>query len=895
VVSRSSSSTSQAASAQRGPSSGAVLSGARTSLFKESIGPANDALEREADRIADAVLSGDMQHAARAGGWSAAQRRESATIRRALSAREDAAPSQAVRTAAPATATDLVPAATARPDTAKEIDAAVPAAADAAARLVADEANPGPGQMKKSAFMAALRADICANVDAALAGTGRDSQGCPWIDHWLGYYEERPVADIERALRRYAPEAAAASEANAYIRIVAARVRRSAQRWARTGEITDLPPDMPDGMPGGVLAGFGGMFFKARAGGARPAEASSVQRQLGAGESLPGGLRARMEAAFGTGFAGVRLHADATAARLSNKLNARAFTIGPHVAFAGGEFRPGTLAGDALIAHELAHVVQQGHGSAAPMPMQKDHHSEPAGPSNQLEHDADVCAANATARLWGGGGPARSAKPRLSSGLRLQRCASSPKVAAGPDAKAKLTVRQERDAAIAGAGERLRKVDSWASLQQKMQNVPSTKGVLNLDKEQAKNVEEALRMLTQASGLFATKAAEALPGKLDEIVKFVKAAGRVQDADTGDAMTDLDLRQQRKLPLINASNASDEATDMVAKIGLSLDVSEISKHTDAIASMLNDIQSNPSGMGDRVRDIEKEARAAKQKLAEMRRLFDKTPRALERIVFVLRSFLVLNAPGRVAAPTTAEIKAYTGTPHGSLADDFSTVFGEGKSLRGFDVFVDYAEVLEQQLAVREKMAAAKVEAASPIPTQGNAEDHFKSLKGKSNEEVIAAYQAYAAAYFYHRVVDKFDDMNVSGVAELYQRPLSIFGLRPLVCTGYAMLGAHLLKQAGATLKQFVVAVRATEDEIVNNRIGIGHALAHLTRKGQNLWVTNGTIEASKADAQSTVGWNPKDPTLHEATGSTVPEANAKLASALGKLGEKVEKRAPKKK
>jgi hypothetical protein len=60
-------------------------------------------------------------------------------------------------------------------------------------------------------------------------------------------------------------------------------------------------------------------------------------------------------------------------------------------------------------------------------------------------------------------------------------------------------------------------------------------------------------------------------------------------------------------------------------------------------------------------------------------------------------------------------------------------------------------------------------------------------------------------------------------------------------------------------------------------------------------VTNGTIEASKAIAQRTVGWDPKDKTLHEATGSTVPEANAKLASALGKLGERVEKRTPKKK
>jgi hypothetical protein len=205
--------------------------------------------------------------------------------------------------------------------------------------------------------------------------------------------------------------------------------------------------------------------------------------------------------------------------------------------------------------------------------------------------------------------------------------------------------------------------------------------------------------------------------------------------------------------------------------------------------------------------------------------------------------------------------------------------------------VTYASVLEQQLAVRAKMAASNVKAASPVPTLGNAEDFFKSLKGKSNQEVIEAYDAYAGGYFYHRVIDKFDDMKVSGVAELYTRPLSIFGVRPLVCTGFALLGAHLLRQAGATLKEFNVAVRASDDAIVNNMIEAGHALAHLTRKGQNLWVTNATIEASKADAQRTVGWDPKDKALREATGPTIPAANATLERMLGDRAEAIRKRA----
>jgi hypothetical protein len=66
-----------------------------------------------------------------------------------------------------------------------------------------------------------------------------------------------------------------------------------------------------------------------------------------------------MEGAFGRSFTGVAVHTDGRAARLLSNLNARAFTVGEHVAFGGGEYRPVTMIGDALIAHELAQVVQQ--------------------------------------------------------------------------------------------------------------------------------------------------------------------------------------------------------------------------------------------------------------------------------------------------------------------------------------------------------------------------------------------------------------------------------------------------------------------------------------------------------------------------------------------------------
>jgi Domain of unknown function (DUF4157) len=58
-------------------------------------------------------------------------------------------------------------------------------------------------------------------------------------------------------------------------------------------------------------------------------------------------------------FANVRVHADERAAESARALGARAYTIGSDIVFGGGTFAPQTPAGRRLLAHELAHVVQQ--------------------------------------------------------------------------------------------------------------------------------------------------------------------------------------------------------------------------------------------------------------------------------------------------------------------------------------------------------------------------------------------------------------------------------------------------------------------------------------------------------------------------------------------------------
>jgi hypothetical protein len=66
-----------------------------------------------------------------------------------------------------------------------------------------------------------------------------------------------------------------------------------------------------------------------------------------------------MEPRLGADLAGVRVYTDGAAAELTQRLSARAVTIGQDIFFGAGQFRPDTHEGRLLLAHETAHTVQQ--------------------------------------------------------------------------------------------------------------------------------------------------------------------------------------------------------------------------------------------------------------------------------------------------------------------------------------------------------------------------------------------------------------------------------------------------------------------------------------------------------------------------------------------------------
>lgn len=108
----------------------------------------------------------------------------------------------------------------------------------------------------------------------------------------------------------------------------------------------------------------------------------------GGGLPLEPNLRARMERGFGYDFGNVRIHCGPAAEASAHALNARAYAVGRHVVFDRGEYRPDDAAGQHLIAHELAHVVQQGSSE-----YRADRPLEVQPGNSALEREADRAAA----------------------------------------------------------------------------------------------------------------------------------------------------------------------------------------------------------------------------------------------------------------------------------------------------------------------------------------------------------------------------------------------------------------------------------------------------------------------------------------------------------------------
>lgn len=165
------------------------------------------------------------------------------------------------------------------------------------------------------------------------------------------------------------------------------------------------------------------------------------------GRPLDAPARAFFESRFGHDFSRVRVHTDARAAESAADVNASAYTVGADIAFAQGEYVPGTAAGRLLLAHELTHVLQQRGGSAGARP-------GVGRPTDPLEDEADRSAERV---LRAGGGDSATPAPARSAGLH------APGVSARGAARLQRKIKMKRENRWWEFG------DHWKDLSQKDQ------------------------------------------------------------------------------------------------------------------------------------------------------------------------------------------------------------------------------------------------------------------------------------------------------------------------------------------------------------------------------------------------------------------------------------------
>jgi hypothetical protein len=117
------------------------------------------------------------------------------------------------------------------------------------------------------------------------------------------------------------------------------------------------------------------------------AEGAVSQASSSTGQPLPQELAARFSASLGADLSGVRIHTGAESASAARAVGAKAYAVGQDVHFAAGQYDPASAAGQHLLAHEVAHTVQQSGGSEL-----RQNKLEVSSPGDAHEAEADRAA-----------------------------------------------------------------------------------------------------------------------------------------------------------------------------------------------------------------------------------------------------------------------------------------------------------------------------------------------------------------------------------------------------------------------------------------------------------------------------------------------------------------------
>lgn len=307
---------------------------------------------------------------------------------------------------------------------ADRVAAAVAGGPAAGGTWLVESGPPGPGQTTKAAFLARLRGVVTAAANRAL-GPGWSATDCPYIEKYLGRYAKESVREIEATIRKFAPDASGAADVDAVLAALGARVSEGIRQWQATKALpTELVAIDPLGAAAAAAAAATSAITPGASAPAARAKPSlgALRDELGPGQPLASDLVARMAPALGP-LDHVRVHTGPVAARKAAEADAAAFVVGGEVVLGQGVPGAGSPEHDALMAHELAHAVEQRDAATAPDAEAQDIGAE----ESAAEDRADEAATGVVARLWRGARQvARKTADLVKRPLAMQRCATAP-------------------------------------------------------------------------------------------------------------------------------------------------------------------------------------------------------------------------------------------------------------------------------------------------------------------------------------------------------------------------------------------------------------------------------------------------------------------------------------
>ena len=426
------------------------------------------------------------------------------------------------------------------------------------------------------------------------------------------------------------------------------------------------------------------------------------------------------------------------------------------------------------------------------------------------------------------------------------------------------------------ASAELATASSTAETRQKepAEKAPSILALTGLKADQGKSISEAVKRLEGMTGVFqgSVQGVEQALKNVNLSIKSLKAA------KNGD---------KKNENLGKAERAIQDAQKLLQDAGKVLALTTLQGRVTADLKRINELAKGNGDFSDAIDELNKTAKALTQATTDAGEL----PNAITQVLLVLRNFLASNKISGVAPLSADEVKKLKAAVDG-FNEHLKLIFPDSEPGLMFRLFTEYAGQLEKQINFRAKIAAVGKEPAGLVPEQGEVTSFFAALKKQTNNEIRQTYGEYAEAYFFHRGVSSREDLDVKSLDPLFARQQSIAGLRPLVCTGYAFLGAHLFAQAGGKLKEFIIGARVSDDDLLNAKeYSDVHALASISREGATFFVSNDTTVNSEDEGigPNAVEWHNKDNPIFLERGKTIAEAVQNLEARLQRERQKKQK------